>query len=78
MAVVHAGPQDPVLRPRAPRLAQRAADGLRHLTPTRVRLRRARPGEVAQPAAPALTGNPKNPATVQAPADAAREEGKEG
>lgn len=47
------------------------------IKPTRVKLRKTRPGEVA-PLTPSLTGNPKNPATGQAPADAARGEGGEG
>ena len=48
------------------------------IKPTRVKIRKARPVEVAPPLAPSLTGNPKNPATGQTPADAARGEGGEG
>jgi hypothetical protein len=48
------------------------------IKPTRVKLRKARPGEVASPLAPSITGNPKNPATGQAPPNATRGEGEVG
>lgn len=48
------------------------------ITPARLKRRKARPGEVILPVAPSLIGTPQTPATLQTPADPAREEGKEG
>ena len=48
------------------------------IKPTRVKLRKARPGEVAPPLAPAAAGTPQNPAPQQVPPATALGEGREG
>ena len=48
------------------------------IKPTRVKLRKARPGEVAPPLAPPAAGTPQNPAPQQVPPAGALGEGREG